>query len=118
MSVNFGSERADDFRAGTAGGVARTSIRPIVTRTIGGCSDDSLGVNISSSRAWYVLVSGVAGGRFDREAVNEFLFTIPFFTDGTGESADGDGLTNTVESTAFFSIGMSNFSGWCGGDDL
>jgi hypothetical protein len=108
-----------DFGEGAAIGVARTSIRPIVTRTIGGCSDDSLGVNKSRSRFRDVPVSGVAGrGRFDREAVNEFLLTIPFFTAGTGRSVDGDGLTKTVESTALISTGTSNFSGCCGSDDF
>ena len=64
-------------------------------------------------------MSGVAGrGRFDREAVNEFLLTIPFFTAGTGGSADGDGVTKTIESIAPVSTGTSNFSGCSGSADF
>jgi hypothetical protein len=88
-----------------------------VTRTIGGCPGDSLGVNKSCSKFQDVVVSGVGGrGRFDREGVNEFLLTIPFFIAGTGESPDRDGLTMAVEFTTLFSIGTSNFSGRCGSD--
>ena len=117
--MSFGSERVDGFREGAADDVARTSIRPIVTRTIGGCSDDSLGVNKSRSKLRDLVVTEVAGcGRFDREAANELLLTILFFIAGTGLSADGDGLTKTVASTALFSIGTSNFSGFCDSDDF
>jgi len=88
-------------------------------RTIGGCSDDSLGVNKSWSTLRDLVVNEVAGrGRFDREAVNEFLLTIPFFTAGTGWSVDGDGVTKTIESIAPVSTGTSNFSGCSGGDDF
>jgi hypothetical protein len=108
-----------DFRDGAAIGVARTSIRPIVTRTIGGSSDDSLGANKPRSRFRDVVVMEVAGRvRFDREAVNEFLLTTLFLTAGTGRSSDFKRLTKTVESTALISIGTSNFPGGCGSDDL
>jgi hypothetical protein len=50
--------------------------------------------------------------------VNEFLLTIPFFTAGTGWSADVDDLTKTTESTALFSVETSNSSGCCGTDDF
>jgi hypothetical protein len=50
--------------------------------------------------------------------VNECFLAVPFFAAGTGRLADGDGLTKIVDSTALVSIGMSNFSGCCGGDEF
>jgi hypothetical protein len=86
-------------------------------RTIGGCPGDSSGANKSCSKFQDVVVSGAGRvGRFEREGVNGFLLTIPFFIAGTGESPDRDGLTMAVQSTTLFSIGTSNFSG-CSGSD-